>query len=188
MGSLSDVRRLVAYDRSVLDAYARRLARMPWKVIAANREIGHRSMKNTLVHILNVYEAWFVAVAQGRWEIFERKGRRPDECRSWKDVRAYHRQVWVEVDRFVAGLTPRSLHRRLKAPWMPGRYTVEDAIYQASFEQAHHLGEIIGVLWQQDSEPPAMTWIQHMRRGTARARRRRKPHPRGVKRSSRHPL
>ncbi len=44
---------------------------------------------------------------------------------------------------------------------MPGRYTVEDGCFQASFEQAHHLGEIIAVFWQQDWNPPPMTWIQN---------------------------
>ncbi len=52
---------------------------------------------------------------------------------------------------------------------MPGVYTLEDAFYQVSFEQAHHLGEIIGAYWQSNWEPPAMTWIENLPRTTHRA-------------------
>jgi hypothetical protein len=30
---------------------------------------------------------------------------------------------------------------------------------QVTFEQAHHTGELIALFWQQDIEPPEMTWI-----------------------------
>ena len=43
---------------------------------------------------------------------------------------------------------------------MPGRYVVSDGLLQTTFEQAHHLGEIIAALWQDDIEPPPMTWIE----------------------------
>jgi uncharacterized damage-inducible protein DinB len=158
------LRELLAYDRSVLEAFERRLKRLPWETVTENVEIGHRTLKDTIVHILNVFEAWFVAVAQKRWEIFDRTDRKPEECRSWADVLAYHRRVWTEVEAFARGLSDRDLARRIRAPWMPGRYTVEDAFFQTSFEQAHHLGEIIGALWQRDIEPPAMTWIERRNR------------------------
>jgi len=54
---------------------------------------------------------------------------------------------------------------------MPGKYSFEDAIYQTSYEQAHHLGEMIAVFWQADRAPPKMTWIENRparRRGARR--------------------
>ncbi len=36
---------------------------------------------------------------------------------------------------------------------------LRDALLQVTFEQAHHLGELIALFWQQDVEPPEMTWI-----------------------------
>ena len=59
----------------------------------------------------------------------------------------------------MQGLTPRGLARKVKAFWMPGQYTVRDAIMQTTLEQANHLGEIIGALWQDDVKPPNMTGI-----------------------------
>ena len=57
-------------------------------------------------------------------------------------------------------LADPELHRRVKAFWMPGRYTVRDAILQTSFEEAHHIGELIGAMWRLNIEPPTMTWIE----------------------------
>jgi hypothetical protein len=44
-------------------------------------------------------------------------------------------------------------------PWLKGKYTLEDVVFQATFEQAHHLGEIIGAYWQMDRAPPQMMWV-----------------------------
>lgn len=162
MGEVRSAQRLVAYNRTVFEKFERAVARRGWKEASANREIGHLSLKNTLVHILNVHEAWLIAVAQGRWEIFDAPGRQPDEVRSLADLRRYRARVWEGVDRLMATLTPAQLRSRVKAPWMPGEYTLEDAVYQVSFEQAHHLGEIIGALWQADWRPPEMTWIRNL--------------------------
>jgi uncharacterized damage-inducible protein DinB len=159
---LDIVTRLLAYDRKVFERFERSIARRGWAAAVENREIAHRSIKDTLVHILNVHEAWLVAVAQNRWEIFDRRDRRPQDITSFSDLRRYRQQVWVEIDLLMGGLTTARLRRRVTAPWMPGRYALEDAFFQSSFEQAHHLGEIIGAYWQKDWPPPVMTWIENL--------------------------
>jgi hypothetical protein len=109
-----------------------------------------------------------VAIAQEKCEVFERPGRRPDEVGSLAELRAYRDRVWTGVDALMATLTEARLGRRVKAPWMPGTYTLEDAFFQSSIEQAHHIGEMIAVFWQADRRPPKMTWIENM--PTARRR------------------
>ena len=161
MGDVRTIRRLVAYNRTVFDRFERAVARRGWREAAANREIGHHSLKNTLVHILNVHEAWLVAVAQGKWEVFDAPDRQPEDVRSIRDLRRYRARVWDGGAVLIAGLTDTKLRARVQAPWMPGRFTLEDAFYQVSFEQAHHLGEIIGALWQSNWRPPEMTWIRN---------------------------
>jgi uncharacterized damage-inducible protein DinB len=165
MSELTTLTRLLAYDRAVFERYLRSAERRGWKAAISNRETGHLSIKNTLVHILNVHEAWLVAVAQHRWEIFDAPGRRGEEVRSWADLRRYRDRVWKGQDELLAHLSEAHLRRRVTAPWMPGGYTLADAFYQISFEQAHHLGEIIGVYWQADWSPPPMTWIENRPRG-----------------------
>jgi uncharacterized damage-inducible protein DinB len=174
---IDDLRSLVAYDRAVFDRFARRVRRLPWRAASRPRGIGHESLFDTLVHILNVREVWFAYIVRGRNSdaeleaLFEQTARHPT---GWKGFDAYARRVWDEVDATVAGLTPSSAGRRVSAFWMPGNYTVRDAFLQASFEEAHHLGEIIGALWQDDVQPPDMTWIE-VRRAMGRRAGKRRP-------------
>ncbi len=179
MARLENVRRLLAYDRAVFSRFETAIVRRGWAAATQDHGTGHGSLKNTLVHILNVREAWLVAIPHRRWKVFDAPGRRPDDIRSWAEYRAYRDRVRAGVDELMAELSEAALSRRVKAPWMPGRYTLEDAFYQQSYEQAHHLGEVIAVFWQQDWSPPAMTWIQNQAppgrpRGPAGGRRRRK--------------
>ncbi len=37
--------------------------------------------------------------------------------------------------------------------------SLRDPLLQVTFEQTHHTGELIALFWQQDVEPPEMTWI-----------------------------
>ena len=160
MSRLSAVRRLVTYDRRAFESFERAIRRLGWARATANHEIGHRSLKDTLVHVLNVHEAWLVAAAQNRWDEVSRKpNRRAAAVRSFPDLRRYRNEVWGGIDQLMGGLTEARLGRRVKVPWISGRYTLEDAFYQTSFEQAHHLGEVIAVFWQMDKAPPQMMWI-----------------------------
>ena len=159
MSDLRTMKRLLRYDQTVYEAFERGLRRRGWVDAVKDRGIGHRSYKDTMVHILNVYEAWFVAAAQGRWEVFDDERRRGQNVRSFTDLRSYRLRVWKEVEALSAGLTAPRLAKRVKVPWMPGRYTLEDGIFQVSFEQAHHLGEMIGASWQTNRSSPQMMWI-----------------------------
>ena len=172
--SPDDARAIFAYDRAVFDRFVRRVRNLPGREATRSRGIGHESLFDTLVHILNVHEVWHVYIVRGRnsdaelGALFNDPRRKP---KNWKEFDAYSSRVWSEVEATVAHLTPRSLGRKVHAFWMPGSYTVRDAILQSTFEEAHHLGEIIGALWQDDRKPPDMTWVD-VRRGAKRRRRR----------------
>lgn len=164
MPDAEEIRRLYAYNRAVLERYIRALERLPWAVVSKNRETGHRTMKDTMVHILIVHDAWVNYVAKGRVKELKAARNRFERPRSMREVKAFMAQVWYGVDSLLAAIDDKALRKRVKAPWMPGKYTLADAFMQASIEQAHHLGEIIAVMWQMDKEPPAMTWIENLRK------------------------
>jgi len=172
--SHQDARAILEYNRAVFDRFVRRVRRLPRKGAFRRRGIGHESLFDTLVHILNVTEVWLVYIVRGRnsdrelGALFDDPRRHPQD---WKGFEAYAERVWAGVEETVRGLTPRALGRSVKASWMPGRYTVRDALWQTTLEEAHHLGEIIGALWQDDRKPPDMTWID-VRRAPARRSRR----------------
>jgi uncharacterized damage-inducible protein DinB len=162
MPDLGNARRLIAYNRAVFEKFLKAVEKRGWKAATTNQGIAHLSLKNTLVHILNAQEVWLVVAAQNRWEIVDDPRRRPDEVGSWKELHDYRDRVWAGMDSTLSGLTEADLGRRVQVPWMPGTYTLEDGVFQSSFEQAHHLGEIIGVFWQADWKPPEMTWIPNV--------------------------
>jgi uncharacterized damage-inducible protein DinB len=158
--TVDTARRLSAYNSKVFARYAQAARKLPWRVVTANTGTGHLSIFRTLVHVLNVHEVWMLYIVQGRTreleQLFLRTERKPA---TWDSFDAYSRGVWSGIDLYMAGLTSTKIAKRVKAPWMPGQYTVGDAVFQTTFEQAHHLGEIIGVYWQRNQEPPPMTWI-----------------------------
>lgn len=157
-----DARAIAEYNRAVFERFARKVRRLPAREAMRKRGIGHESLFATLVHILQVQEVWLVYVVRGRDSdeeleaLFQDATRRPS---TWKGLDRYSERVWAGIAETARGLTDRKLGERVHAFWMPGRYTVRDAFLQATFEQAHHLGEIIGALWQDDRRPPDMTWI-----------------------------
>ncbi|MGC2034491.1 MAG: DinB family protein [Thermoplasmata archaeon] len=172
--SPNDALAMVEYNRAVFERYARRVRKLPAKAAMRDRGIGHGSLFDTLVHILNVQEVWIVHIIRGRGTekelgvVFEDASRHP---KTWKDFEAYAKRVWGQIEETTRGLTRSSIGRKVKVFWMAGSYTVRDAFFQTTMEEAHHLGEIIGALWQDDLRPPEMTWIDSrrmMRPGTLR--------------------
>ena len=170
-----DAKTLYDYNRTVFEKFERRVRRLPGRGAFRKRGIGHESFFDTLVHVLNVHEVWLVYIVRGRTSDAELKDLFGDASRhpkDWKGFRAYAKRVWSGVDATIAGFTPRSLGAPVQIFWMPGRYTIRDAVLQATIEQAHHLGEMIGAYWQEDHEFPDMTWIDIGRFLDGRARRR----------------
>lgn len=158
----NDAHSLVDYNRAVFERFVRRVRRLPRKGAMRRRGIGHESLFDTLVHILHVQEVWLIYIVRGRNSDQELEALFNDPRRApkdWKAFDAYAERVWAGIDETVRGLSLKTLARPVSVFWMPGRYTVRDAVYQTTFEMAHHLGEIIGALWQDDATPPDMTWI-----------------------------
>jgi uncharacterized damage-inducible protein DinB len=155
-------RAVFAYNFRVFDRFVGRVRRLPGRAAWKKREIGHQSLFDTLVHVLNVQEVWLAYIVQGRDSdedlepLFGDTTRHP---RDWRGFSAYQRRVREAVDAYLARLTPGEMRRTVHAFWMPGDYTVSDAILQVTFEEAHHLGEVIGALWQDDIPSPEMTWL-----------------------------
>ena len=155
-------RAIYAYNLRVFDRFVTRVRRLSGRAARKRREIGHQSLFDTLVHILNVQEVWLAYIVHGRnsdaelGTLFRDPTRHP---RDWKGFAVYERRVHTALRTYLAELTPREMRRPVQAFWMPGEYTVSDAFLQTTFEEAHHLGEIIGALWQDDLRSPEMTWI-----------------------------
>lgn len=172
MVTANDVRKIYAYNFAVLDAYARKLDRLPWPVAAKDRGATWHSMAGVLHHITRVYDGWLNYTVQGRSADEGMRGRRWDSLTSMKEIRASLAKVREGIEPFLDTLTDADLRRKVKAAWQPKACSLADAFAQVTFEQAHHLGEIIAMLWQEDIEPPEMTWLATNWALEARAQRR----------------
>ena len=83
-----------------------------------------------------------------------------DECyQSMEKMKKYMKHVEPTVNKLLEGLTDSMLVHPIKVEWMDRKHSLADALMQVTLEQAHHLGEIIALLWQHNIEPPEMTWI-----------------------------
>lgn len=159
MVTAADFRKIYRYNRSVMDAFARKLERLPWAVVSRDRETTWHSMAGVFHHIVGVYDGWLCYLAQDQDVEEAMAAKRWDQLTSMREVRRFHEAVWNQVDILMASLTDARLKRKIKAPWQPKACSLEDALMQVTFETAHHLGEIIAMLWQEDIEPPGMTWL-----------------------------
>ena len=183
MATAEEFRKMYRYNRAVMAAYGRKIERLPWDVVSKDRETTWHSIAGVYHHIVGVYDGWLCYVAQGKGVDEKTASRRWDSFTSMRDIRAFHEAVWASVQPWLDCLTDADLRRRVKAPWQPKACSLEDALMQVTLETAHHLGEIIGMLWQEDIRPPAMTWLD-IQWGLEAAAKRKRRH--GKRRPSAH--
>jgi hypothetical protein len=72
-----------------------------------------------------------------------------------KQVGEFIEKGLAGVNAFMKRLDDNALIKKITAPWMEGEHELGD------FEQTHHLGEIIAMLWQSNIQLPGMTWIMN---------------------------
>jgi uncharacterized damage-inducible protein DinB len=161
MPTADDFRRIFDYNEKVLRSFFTALTRIPWDAVSKNMDASHNSMKNIFVHILTVYNGWINYNALGKSDSIPWEKHDPQNYHSMSQIEEFMGTVLDGVTHFIGELNDSELSRRITAPWMEGGYELTDILFQITLEQAHHLGEIIALLWQMNIEPPPMTWIDY---------------------------
>ncbi len=153
-----DFRRMFSYNRLVLHSFLEALNKLPPEIVSKNLEASHKSMKDIFTHILTVYDGWLNHARKG-----ETSGVPDSELDeaflSMEAMRRYMNHVEAGIDALLLELNDSMLDSSVKVDWMEREHSLADAFMQVTIEQAHHLGEIIALLWQHNIEPPEMTWI-----------------------------
>jgi len=156
--NVDDFRRIFSYNRLVLHSFFETLNKLPAETVSKNLEASHNSMKNTFTHILTVYDGWLNHARKG-----EPSGVPDSELdeayQSMEAMGRYMKHVETGVDALLQELDDQMQALPVKVEWMEREHSLADALMQVTIEQAHHLGEIIALLWQHNVEPPEMTWI-----------------------------
>lgn len=154
----ADFRRIFTYNWAILHAFLDTLDALPGQLVSANLEASHNSMKDIFTHILTVYDGWLNHARMGESSGVPES--ELDECyQSMENMKRYMKHVEAGVSKLLEGLSDSMLTEPVKVDWMKREHSLADALMQATLEQAHHLGEVIALLWQHNIEPPEMTWI-----------------------------
>jgi uncharacterized damage-inducible protein DinB len=159
MVGMADFRDIYAYNWQVLRDFCDGLSKLPEDALLKDREATYHSMKNIFRHILSVHDGWLNVTAQGASADPTVRDLDFDEVRSLKELRTYMEKIIAKEMRFLEKLTDKDLDRSIQPEWKTRPHPLRDALMQVTFEQAHHTGELIALFWQQDVEPPEMTWI-----------------------------
>ena len=158
MLSIADFQSIYEYNWQVLHDYGAALAKLPKAELVKNREATHESMKNIFHHILSVHDGWLNVTAQGASADPTVREKDYEEV-SMDELRGYLEKIIAKEKKYLAKLTDKDLDRGVQPEWKTRPHPLRDALMQVTFEQAHHLGELIALFWQIDVEPPEMTWI-----------------------------
>jgi len=159
MATADDVRGIYEYNWRVLRDFCDALSKLPDDAVRKNREATYGSMKNVSFHILKVHDGWLNVSAQDDSPDPRVYDGDLDTLQTLANVRAYMEKV-IEKERALLGsLKDSDLEGPIQAWWKKRPHPLRDVLMQVTLEQAHHTGELIALFWQQDVEPPEMTWI-----------------------------
>jgi uncharacterized damage-inducible protein DinB len=153
-----DFRRIFKYNLWVLHSFLETLDKLPSGTVSENLEASHNSMKDIFTHILTVYDGWLIHARKGETSGVP-ESESDEAFQSMDTMKRYMEHVETGVDALLRDLSDSMLAFPIKVDWFEKEQSLEDVLMQITIEQAHHLGEIIALLWQHDIEPPEMTWI-----------------------------
>ena len=159
MVTVADFRHIFGYNWQVLRDYSEALGKLPTSELQKNREATHNSLKNIFHHLLSVHDGWLNVTAQGASADPAVRERDVNEFASMEELQAYMEKIIAKEGQWLAKLTDEDLDTLIRPEWKERPHPIRDALLQVTFEQAHHVGELIALLWQMDVEPPEMTWI-----------------------------
>jgi uncharacterized damage-inducible protein DinB len=167
MPSVFSIQELYAYSARVRGRFAEKLTELSWEQCEKNREASFYSMKNILLHMID-NEDWIVNwIIQGRAAQCVR--RKSDEYTSMAMVLKHLDEVQQKTKSYLAGADEEELSRRFDVKFTSGTFnlSVEELLFQSFTEQLYHIGELIGLLWQENVEPPRMQWFWNNPRSTS---------------------
>ena len=165
------IQELYSYSSRVRRRFVNKLAGLPWEDLERNREASFHSLKNILIHMIDI-EDWIV-----NWGIHDRSTqysrRKSAEYTSMQMVLEHIDEVEAKTKSYIENADEGELMRRLKfilPSGGPGAgesfdLSVEECLFQSFTEQLYHIGELVALLWQQDIEPPSMQWFWNNPRG-----------------------
>jgi uncharacterized damage-inducible protein DinB len=163
---ISDFKELFNYNHTVrqnyIDTFKEKLS---WEDMIKNRETGWLSLKDTLLHIIWVEDSWINYSIQDLED-----PNRPfpySNYNSWNAIDDYNISSTLKINNYLSSLSANDLRRpvsRINNDRVKRTTIVRDVLIHVVTEELHHRGEIIGILWQMNFQPPDMGWLSVMKK------------------------
>jgi uncharacterized damage-inducible protein DinB len=160
-----DSRNLLEYSQTLRNRYVEQLATLPWAEVVKSRGASFDSMRNVILHTLDAEDRMINYVIPGR--VKDWVSRSPDEFRDMESIRKREKEVESKTKDYLAKMALADLDRKVEVSRMgtpPVPVRIEDILIHVAFENVHHFGELIALLWQIDVEPPHMGWMAYLQR------------------------
>ena len=153
---------LVRYNHALRRAFADFFAKeVPWEVLMEDHETSHQNIANVFMHGCNMEDWWLHYVWPGKaWD-----GPAYDGFRSAEAMRQRVREVESKTEALLRALKPSDLQARKRLDLGQGQAEVslEQVLLEAVFEDTHHRGEILAMLWRKDITPPYQGFLEWSR-------------------------
>lgn len=125
---------------------------LPWEKLVKDRGASFGSLRNIFLHSVGAEQFWLRRLAR------RREAKRCDYDREFKDLesmRKYVHEVEAESRAYLSKLKTGDLDRIFAKRVI----RVEDVLMHVVEEEIHHRGELLGLMWQIDVEPPLKDWF-----------------------------
>ena len=153
--------KLLEYSQFLRHQYLETLSKLPWEEVVEDRCASFPSLKDIYVHIIFVMDAYMNYILQGNPNY---PGVNYDEYDSLEKITKYLEQVESKANAYLSKVTPEELTRKVERKQKDGStllIPVDDLLLDFFQEETHHRGELLALLWQVDTVPPHMGFIQY---------------------------
>ncbi|HTT14722.1 MAG TPA: DinB family protein [Thermoplasmata archaeon] len=133
-----------------------------WAEFVRDRGVSWGSPLAVLLHMLDDEEGWLQYAARGR-SIVGAPDRRPDAYTSFEQVAEDSDRVAALTRALLAGSSEAQLEGTVEFAESTGttRRPMQKILLHAAVDELAHLGELIGLLWQDDVKPPYLDWLDY---------------------------
>jgi uncharacterized damage-inducible protein DinB len=158
-GEVEALRDWFEYNTYVRQRYLRLISRLPKAALAEDRGASFPSILDIFTHVLDVYKSWFHVYETGK-DLPELKGL------TLKQVKDLENEIDSYLARFMKRATAKDLHNRFEFAVEEGkkkrkiRRTLGEMLWHLVEEELQHRGELNALLWQDDIDPPVISWSE----------------------------
>ncbi|MDQ1280475.1 MAG: hypothetical protein QG670_1738 [Thermoproteota archaeon] len=159
--------RLMQYVHAARKRYLKTLNELPWDEIIKDRGASFPSIRDILLHSLDVEDRLinYVIASKAETWVSEDFGK----FSTMSGIQQRIEEVENKVEAYLAKLSKTELERKITLPWRrdsPMMLMIEDVLVQVSIENISHLGELIALMWQFDKQPPFLSWSAFLEQGS----------------------